>query len=258
MIFDFFIFPYQQGEKFFTSLHHNCQQADIRSAITLIIWLSGSQIECRMLSVRLQRARGQGSVKSHARKQRLTTAEETAKSAQERTSLRCVIHKGQPEGFGKPQSINLRGCSKVTDTGISALDAGYGQLQNIYLGCCFELTDAGISALAAGCGQLQRIDLESCYQVTDAGVSALGAGCGQLQSINCGKVTDTGVIALGAGCGQLRSISLASCDKVTDAGVSALGAGCGRLRILNLEGCYQVTDAVVSALGLISFVDGNG
>ena len=57
------------------------------------------------------------------------------------------------------------------------------KLRSIDLEGCNKVTDAGISALGAGCGQLQSINLGSCNAVTDAGVSVLGAGCGQLRSI---------------------------------------------------------------------------
>ena len=58
------------------------------------------------------------------------------------------------------------------------------QLRSIDLGGCNRLTDAGVSALGRECGQLQTITLSGCYQVTDAGISALGHGCGQLQTID--------------------------------------------------------------------------
>ena len=46
-----------------------------------------------------------------------------------------------------------------------SLGAGCGQLRSIDLGGCSKVTDAGISALGAGCGQLQSINLNGCVQV---------------------------------------------------------------------------------------------
>ena len=54
------------------------------------------------------------------------------------------------------------------------MSAGCGQLESIDLGGCDKVTDAGISALGHGCGQLQSIDLRGCDKVTDVGISALG------------------------------------------------------------------------------------
>ena len=55
-----------------------------------------------------------------------------------------------------------------------SLVAGCGQLRSIDLRGCYKVTDAGISALVAGCGQLLSIDLGDCDQVTDAGISVVG------------------------------------------------------------------------------------
>ena len=153
---------------------------------------------------------------------------------------------------GQLQHIDLRGCDLVTDVGVSALGDGCGQLQLINLGGCHLVTDAGVSALADGCVELQHIYLGYCDLLTDVGISALGHGCGQLQYIylkGCDLLTDIGISALGDVCGQLQHIDLTGCNLVTDVGVSALGHGCVHLQHIDLGGCHLVTDVGVSALG---------
>ena len=89
---------------------------------------------------------------------------------------------------------------------LSALSAGCCQLQSINLGGCSKVTDAGISALSAGCGQLKSVNLRCCLQVTDAGISALSAGFSYINLGGCSKVTDAGISALSAGCCQLHKV----------------------------------------------------
>ena len=60
------------------------------------------------------------------------------------------------------------------------MGAGCGQLQSINLAGCAKVTDAGVSALVARCGQLQSINLARCYRVTDAGISDALCGFKQL------------------------------------------------------------------------------
>jgi hypothetical protein len=76
----------------------------------------------------------------------------------------------------KVKTVNLSGCEKVTDVGVSALAQGCSGLQHIFLFGCWKVTDVGVSALAQGCSGLQDIDLRYCNQVTDVGASALAQG----------------------------------------------------------------------------------
>ena len=78
-------------------------------------------------------------------------------------------------------ALGLRLCFNTTNQCVMDIINRCPKLRSINLAGCNKVTDDGVSALGAGCGQLQSIDLAGCEKVTDAGISALGAGCGQLQ-----------------------------------------------------------------------------
>jgi tRNA U38,U39,U40 pseudouridine synthase TruA len=143
------------------------------------------------------------------------------------------------------QSLNLTNCDKITDAGVTAL-SHFTQLQSLNLSFCSKITDAGVAALSQ-CTQLQSLNLTYCNEITDAGVTALSRST-QLQSLNlysCEKITDASVTALSQ-CTQLQSLNLTYC-KITDAGVTALSQ-CTQLQSLNLSSCSKITDACVTAL----------
>jgi Leucine Rich repeat len=149
------------------------------------------------------------------------------------------------------QSIDLSGCRRITDVGLSALGSRCVELQTIDLSGCVDVTDIGLSALGHGCSQLQTINLFGCEGITDVGLSALGHGCRQLQTIDlfgCQGITDVGLSALGHGCSQLQKIDLAFCYLITDVGLSALGHGCRQLQKIDLYGCQGITSVGLSAL----------
>ena len=95
-------------------------------------------------------------------------------------------------------SVDLSGCTDITDIGLSALGHGCSQLQMINLRCCYGITDIGISALGRGCSQLQTINLSCCQGITDIGVSALGDGCDQLRMIDLSECRGVSIIAVSA------------------------------------------------------------
>ena len=100
-------------------------------------------------------------------------------------------------GFPQLQSMNISGCSNITDKGIRALTNGPSQLQYLNIGCCVKITDKGVIALANGLlPQLQSLNINRCRKITDAGVRVLAIGLPQLQSLNisgCYKITDAGI-----------------------------------------------------------------
>ena len=61
----------------------------------------------------------------------------------------------------------------MTDASIFALGAGCGKLQSINLRGCDKVTDAGILYFDAGCGKLQSIDLTGCSKVSDVCLMSL-------------------------------------------------------------------------------------
>ena len=65
----------------------------------------------------------------------------------------------------------------MTNAVVSALGT---RLESIDLGGCTILTDTILAGLSVGCCQLQSINLRFCDNLTDIGMSALGHRCPQL------------------------------------------------------------------------------
>ena len=58
--------------------------------------------------------------------------------------------------------------SKITE-GIRALANGCSQLQSLNVRGCYKITDEGITALASGLPQLQSLDISGFRKITDEG-----------------------------------------------------------------------------------------
>ena len=146
-------------------------------------------------------------------------------------------------------SIDLSGCSGISDIGVSAIAACCHHLTSINLKRCPSISDIGVSAIAERCRHLTSIDLRGCGRISDIGVSALAEGCHHLTSIKiryCDGVSDIGVSALAAGCCHLISIKLGG--RISDIGLSALTERCHQLTSINLSFCDGISDIGVSAI----------
>jgi hypothetical protein len=76
----------------------------------------------------------------------------------------------------------LRGCTRVTDTGVVALAEHCPELTEINLGRCHDITDVAVAALARQCPRLRKVYLDGC-SVTDAALHSLAAGCIELTAL---------------------------------------------------------------------------
>jgi hypothetical protein len=142
-------------------------------------------------------------------------------------------------------SLNLYGCSEVTDVGLRAIAQGCKQLTLLDLAGCRKVTDDGLTAIAETCKQLTSLNLQSCDKLTDGGVQAIAEGCKQLSSLDlglCSQATDGWLRAIGENCKQLSSLKLFDCKKVTDVGIQAIAEGCQQLSSLDVRKCSAVTD----------------
>ena len=76
----------------------------------------------------------------------------------------------------------LRGCTRVTDTGVVALAEHCPELTEINLGRCHDITDVAVAALARQCPRLRKVYLDGC-SVTDAALHSIAAGCIELTAL---------------------------------------------------------------------------
>ena len=164
------------------------------------------------------------------------------------------------------ESIDLRGCSLLTDASISLLGQGCPLLRNIAFGESHALssgfvtignkiyTDIGLYAIGKGCPLLESVNLTGCAQVTDDGLSAIAYGCPHMQSIDltgCRQISDAGAAAVSGACPDLKSISFAARigygGDITDETLLALASGCTQLQSIDMT-CCEVTDEGAIAL----------
>ena len=137
-------------------------------------------------------------------------------------------------------SVTMAECCEVSDAGLQTLVASCPMLESLNLRGCSQLSDAVISCLGPA---LRCLNLDGCDQITDAGLKILAGSCPMLESLNlrgCSQLTDAAIGCLGP---ALRCLNLNGCDQITDAGLKFLAGSCPNLESLNLKWCSQLTDA---------------
>ena len=72
-------------------------------------------------------------------------------------------------------TVNLRGCSNLTDGAVEALASHCPGLTTVNLCGCDNLTDGAVEALASHCRGLTAGNLEGCDDLTDGAVEALSS-----------------------------------------------------------------------------------
>ncbi len=117
-------------------------------------------------------------------------------------------------------SIDLRGCTKVTDDGIAAIAGRCAKLRELRLEGT-SVGSAGIEAVASTCPELARLHLQDCSSVDDGAAAVVAA---RLADIACLDLSGT---------------------LVTDEGIACVVEKCSALDVLKLEGCKEVTNAWV-------------
>jgi len=131
------------------------------------------------------------------------------------------------------KSINLSGCSAISDVGVGTFSCCL-DLTSFILSKCALVTDSGIQAVAMSCCALEHLDLSGCKKITNAVGKILVDHCPALRFLSlsgCIRFSDEGLSALSQ-LKEIRSLNLIGC-KVSNAGLSALAAnGSGSLEAL--------------------------
>ncbi|KAL6142602.1 hypothetical protein ACLB2K_060879 [Fragaria x ananassa] len=167
----------------------------------------------------------------------------------------CILVTDQaPEAIGSSSCLlrflNLRGCSKITDVGLSFLANGFCSktIEQLNLYSCFEITDDGVSLLCK-MRVLEELDLRNCSEITDVGGQAISAIRTlkklKLQSV----ITERTVVALAKNCINLEVLDLGRCGVIATACIDAfLGHKC--LRFLNLldVSCVDLRGSAIESL----------
>ncbi|XP_054104787.2 uncharacterized protein LOC118142848 isoform X5 [Callithrix jacchus] len=171
-------------------------------------------------------------------------------------------------------SLDLSGCSELTDGALLAVSRGLQHLRRLSLGKLQRLTDAGCTALG-GLQELQSLDMAECCLVRGWELArALGSMHGappQLASLSlahCSSLkvlqfpqlkqlslsllpalTDKGLVAVARGCPSLERLVLSHCSRLSDEGWAQAASTWPRLQHLNLSSCSQLTEHTLDAIG---------
>lgn len=122
------------------------------------------------------------------------------------------------------KSLDLAGCTKVTDTGFSIIGKACPLLNHVNLSrtACTDLT---VSLLAHGPQQLEHLDV-SHTTCTDLGILQIAALCqGTLTELECSwvnGVTDVSILAVARVCHRLVKLFVRDCFFVTEVSMEAL------------------------------------
>lgn len=118
----------------------------------------------------------------------------------------------------------------------------YGRSLN--LRGCRRISDSGICALAKGCARLQVLNVATCNLLTDESIKVLAEHCRLLRSLNLcmvSKITDESLHSLGKFSTCLQALNLAGCKLVSELGICSVADSCRALQVLNVTGCENVT-----------------
>jgi len=107
-------------------------------------------------------------------------------------------------GFHCPNmvSLNMSGCSQVSNAVVRSILQGCGRLEELRVDQCVRVTDAAFDAMQSpfhslqGCASLKVISLQGCPQITGQLVGFLNKLCRQLQHLNlaqCKQIENTAI-----------------------------------------------------------------
>eukprot|EP00943_MAST-04B_sp_MAST-4B-sp1_P005420 g5420.t1 len=144
-------------------------------------------------------------------------------------------------------SLNISGCVRIRNPGVSDLGLHCHKLQFISMRDCRELTSTSVVDLVSNGGghSFRLINIMGCNKMTNKAAYAIGKYCPNVESLNVGRcpgIKDAGVIAMAEGCPKLQSVNLAGCKTISELAVCSIADNCKALQMLNVTGCEDVTE----------------
>ncbi|PWA93066.1 hypothetical protein CTI12_AA074580 [Artemisia annua] len=126
--------------------------------------------------------------------------------------------------FNHIESLSLTNGDRLFDSSIKKLQIYLCRLHSLDLSGCSYLTDKGLTTAASSCPLLSVIRLRDCNSITDKGLKFLTKFCKYLKQVDlsgCSNITDTGIGYINQNCRQLRALRISGCLKIL--GVGFLG-----------------------------------
>ncbi|KAF5796117.1 putative leucine-rich repeat domain superfamily [Helianthus annuus] len=120
---------------------------------------------------------------------------------------------------GGLEYLNIAFNYHIMEYGLAAIGSGVAaNLKTLNLSGCSFVTDYVIIRISKGCPFLQEWNLASCKNITISGWESIGLYCQSLERIHvngCLKLCGRGLLALGNGCKQLSVIYINFCPLIT-------------------------------------------
>ncbi len=152
----------------------------------------------------------------------------------------------------KIQSINLHGCSKLTNQGLKHL-LKLTLLTSLNLSECKNITNQGLEHLSK-LSALTSLNLSQHQNMTNLGLEHLSklTSLTSLDLTGCNEITDRGLEHLSK-LTSLTSLNLAHCYIITEQGLEHLSK-LASLTSLNLWACYYITDQGLEHLSKLTWL----
>ena len=145
--------------------------------------------------------------------------------------------------------MNLRGCFKINNIGLSAIASSCPNLEILNLHSCWDISSPGLVAIAEGCPKLRSIDLSNCRKIDAVGLTALldNAALEEIilsycKSINNDLYKDPFLFS------NLKKLNLQRCTTITDIGYRYLDGHILDVEYLILSDCSFLTDTSIDIL----------
>ena len=152
---------------------------------------------------------------------------------------------------GKLSTINLFRCWRVTDKGILELVRRNGAyISSLELSGCSGITDKSLEAISKFCTNLKSIDLTRCNKITDIGINYLcesGKHTIETLLLYANSSLGTSSYCAIAQLEQLKRLDLCGHENLTSSDlICILGTSGDKVEYLNLSWCVSLTDLAVA------------
>ncbi|KAJ1264461.1 hypothetical protein BS78_08G002500 [Paspalum vaginatum] len=148
-----------------------------------------------------------------------------------------IIQIGQ--GCPMLESINLSYCTEITNRSLISLSK-CAKLNTLEIRGCPRVSSTGLSEIAMGCRLLSKLDVKKCFEINDVGMLYLSQFSHSLHQINLSycSVTDIGLLSLSSICG-LQNMTIVHLAGITPNGLIAALMVCGGLRKVKLHEAFK-------------------
>ena len=151
------------------------------------------------------------------------------------------------------ESLNLRGCYKLTDSSFSyLLNRKLSSLTSLNISLCKQITDNTLSTISANLSSLLVLNISGCSNITGNGILSISSTLNNLKVLKMRSlkhltdecieyITGTGYLSI-PGLLQLEVLDLQDCQRIKDNSLANISATLSHLKCLNLNFCNEITD----------------